>query len=145
MIAEAMKAGGITAMKDPTRGGIANTLNEWCSKSKVGLDITEKDIPLRQGVVSACEMLGLDPQHRQRGQGHHRLRTEVAEDVLRALRGNKYGRDATIIGRAVESEVPGRPEDRGGRKKDTGTSCGRPVPGYAEVSLRSWSDECGCA
>ena len=107
MIAEAMKAGGITAMKDPTRGGIANTLNEWCSKSKVGLDITEKDIPLRQGVVSACEMLGLDPfSIGNEGKVIIACVPEVAEDVLRALRGNKYGRDAAIIGRAVESEVP---------------------------------------
>ncbi|NLN71484.1 MAG: hydrogenase expression/formation protein HypE [Thermoplasmatales archaeon] len=107
MIAEALKAGGITAMKDPTRGGIANTLNEWTSKSKVGLEIEEKDIPLRQGVVSACEMLGLDPfSIGNEGKAIIACVPEMAEDVLKALRGHKYGKDAAIIGRAVESDIP---------------------------------------
>ena len=59
--AEGLKAGGIVAMKDPTRGGLANTLNEWCSKSHIGMEIDYADIPLREGVVSACDLLGIDP------------------------------------------------------------------------------------
>lgn len=107
MIAGGLKVGGITAMKDPTRGGIANTLNEWSVKSNVGLDITEKDIPLRDGVVSACEMLGLDPLSiGNEGKVIIACVPEMAEEVLEAIRNDKYGRDAAIIGRAVESDVP---------------------------------------
>ena len=58
-------------------------------------------------MVSACEMLGLDPfSIGNEGKVIIACVPEMAEDVLRALRGNKYGRDAAIIGRAVESEVP---------------------------------------
>ncbi|MCK5560751.1 MAG: hydrogenase expression/formation protein HypE, partial [Thermoplasmata archaeon] len=60
MIALALKEGGIVAMKDPTRGGLANTLHEWSAKSKIGIKIEEDNIPIREGVLAACEMLGIE-------------------------------------------------------------------------------------
>ena len=53
--------GGVVAMKDPTRGGLADALNEWAEKSKVGILIQEDKVPIRNDVQTACEMLGLDP------------------------------------------------------------------------------------
>ncbi len=53
--------GGVVAMKDPTRGGLADALNEWTEKSKIGILIQEEKIPIHQDVQTACEMLGLDP------------------------------------------------------------------------------------
>lgn len=61
MIKKAMKTGGIVSMKDPTRGGLANTLNELSEKSGVGILIEEEKIPIRDAVRSACDMLGMDP------------------------------------------------------------------------------------
>src|SRR3990170_2814654 len=55
------EVGGIVAMKDPTRGGLSNALNEWSQKSKVGILVVEEKIPVREDVRSACEMLGIDP------------------------------------------------------------------------------------
>jgi hydrogenase expression/formation protein HypE len=61
MVEKALAVGGITAMKDPTRGGLAAALNEWAAKNKLGLLIHEERIPLRDEVVAASEMLGIDP------------------------------------------------------------------------------------
>ena len=55
------EVGGIVAMKDPTRGGLSEALNEWSQKSKVGMLAVEEKIPIREDVRSACEMLGIDP------------------------------------------------------------------------------------
>src|SRR3990170_6656241 len=55
------KVGGVVAMKDPTRGGLADALNEFSEKSKTGILIHEDKVPIRQDVRAACEMLGLDP------------------------------------------------------------------------------------
>ena len=107
LIAEGLKTGGIVTMKDPTRGGLANTLNEWCSKSNIGMEINEKDIPLRDGVVSACEMLGIDPLSiGNEGKVVIACVPEMAEEVLKAIRSHPLGKNAAIIGRAVESKIP---------------------------------------
>jgi len=101
MIEKALTVGGITAMKDPTRGGVANALNEWADKSKVGIVIEEKDIPLREPVVAACEMLGIDPlEIGNEGKALIAVVPERAEEVLAALRRTEEGRDAAIIGKA---------------------------------------------
>lgn len=103
MIAEGLKAGGIVAMKDPTRGGIANTLNEWCSKSHVGMEIDYSAIPLRDGVVNACELLGIDPLSiGNEGKCIMGVVPEMADEVLKAIRATPEGRNAAIIGHAVD-------------------------------------------
>ncbi len=103
MIAEGLKAGGIVAMKDPTRGGLANTLNEWCSKSHIGMEIDYSAIPLREGVVSACDLLGIDPLCiGNEGKAVIGVVPEMAEEVLKAIRRTPEGKNAAIIGKAVE-------------------------------------------
>lgn len=107
LIEQGLKTGGIVSMKDPTRGGLANTLNEWCSKSKIGMEIDEKSIPLDEGVVNACEMLGIDPLSiGNEGKVVIGCVPEMAEDVVKALHSHKLGKKAAIIGYATESKTP---------------------------------------
>lgn len=107
LIAEGLKVGGIVSMKDPTRGGIANTLNEWCSKSKIAMEIDEPSIPIRDGVVNACEMLGIDPYSiGNEGKVVMACVPEMADQVVAALRKHPLGKNAAVIGRAIESEIP---------------------------------------
>lgn len=61
LIMRCLEVGGIKAMKDPTRGGLANTLNEMATKSKNGILLEEKKIPIGRGVKSAGDILGIDP------------------------------------------------------------------------------------
>ncbi|MCL2148151.1 MAG: hydrogenase expression/formation protein HypE [Methanomassiliicoccaceae archaeon] len=103
MIAEGLRAGGIVSMKDPTRGGLANTLNEWCSKSRVGIEVEQASIPVREGVAGACDLLGIDPLSiGNEGKAVIGCVPDLAEDVLKAIRGIPEGRDAAIIGVAKE-------------------------------------------
>lgn len=105
LIEEGLKTGGIVSMKDPTRGGLANTLNEWCSKSKVGMTIEEKDIPLNEGVVNACEMLGIDPLSiGNEGKVVIGCVPEMAEELVKTLRKHKLGKNAAIIGYAEKTD-----------------------------------------
>ncbi|MDV0444693.1 Carbamoyl dehydratase HypE [Methanimicrococcus sp. At1] len=98
----------VTAMKDPTRGGVADALNEMAQKSKVGIRIYEEKLPIREAVVTSCEMLGLDPlEIANEGKAVIGVRPECAEAVLALLKQNTYGKDAAIIGEVVE-EKPGK-------------------------------------
>ncbi|RLI35794.1 hydrogenase expression/formation protein HypE [Candidatus Bathyarchaeota archaeon] len=98
------EVGGIVAMKDPTRGGLSNSLNEWAEKSKVGILIREEAIPIREGVRAACEMLGIDPlEVGNEGKLVIGVVPEKAEEVLEALRSHPQGREAQIIGEATDS------------------------------------------
>ncbi|MDR0522989.1 MAG: hydrogenase expression/formation protein HypE [Candidatus Methanoplasma sp.] len=129
MIAECLKAGGVVSMKDPTRGGLANTLNEWCSKSRVGMEIDQRSIPVRESVASACDLLGIDPLSiGNEGKAVIGCVPEMAEGVLKALRRTREGRDAAIIGYATDG--PGRvilKTEVGGRRILEAPS-GDPVP-----------------
>ena len=129
MIEKALRVGGIVAMKDPTRGGIANTLNEWAEKSKCQLDINEEDIPIRDGVENACELLGIEPLNiGNEGKCIISVVPEMAEEVLKALKTTPEGKDAAIIGRAVDgpSRVVLRTEIGG--KRILEPPSGDPVP-----------------
>ena len=107
LISKGLKVGGIVSMKDPTRGGLANTLNEWCSKSNVGMEIRESEIPLKDGVVNACEMLGIDPLTiGNEGKVVIGCVPEMAEEILKAIKSHPLGKDASIIGYATESKIP---------------------------------------
>lgn len=108
MIEKALAVGGITAMKDPTRGGLSATLNEWAAKNTLGLRIHEERIPLKEEVVAASEMLGIDPfVVANEGKAIVGVKAEKAEEVLEAIKSTKVGRDAQIIGE-VMSEYAGR-------------------------------------
>jgi len=102
VIKRLLEVGGIVAMKDPTRGGLSNSLNEWSHKSKVGIMVHEMKIPVRGDVRAACEMLGLDPMEiGNEGKVLIGVVPQKAEEVLTTLRATKEGKDAQIIGEAT--------------------------------------------
>jgi hydrogenase expression/formation protein HypE len=99
VILQLLQIGGIVAMKDTTRSGLANTLNEWRDKSQTGLLIQEDAIPIKEGVQAACEMLGIDPLDiGNEGKLVIGVVPEKAEAVLDCLLSFPEGRDAAIIG-----------------------------------------------
>jgi len=99
---------GIHAMRDPTRGGLATTLNEVAEQSRVGIRMEEEAIPVREEVRGACEMLGLDPLYvANEGKLVAIVALEDANAVLAAMRQDQYGKDAAIIGEVCQ-EHPGR-------------------------------------
>ncbi len=103
MVKAALDVGGVNAMKDPTRGGIANALNELASKSGVGMLIDEDKIPLKREVVAASEMLGIDPYEvANEGKVIMSVNKNQAEEILEAIRNTKYGKEAQIIGEVTE-------------------------------------------
>ncbi|HSV42140.1 MAG TPA: hydrogenase expression/formation protein HypE, partial [Methanomassiliicoccales archaeon] len=94
-IAEILKVGGAVCMKDPTRGGLANAINEWSSKSKVGVELDEMAIPLSEPVRNASEMLGLDPLTiGNEGKVLIGVVPEMAEEVLKVMRRHELGKNA---------------------------------------------------
>ncbi len=109
LVAEMLKASlNIHCLRDPTRGGLATTLNELAEQSKVSIRIEEEKLPLREEVFSACEMLGFDPLYvANEGKLVAIVAAEDAAKVLKAMQGNRYGKEAAIIG-GVEAEHPGR-------------------------------------
>jgi hydrogenase expression/formation protein HypE len=108
MIAEVLDAvgGAVHAMRDPTRGGLASTLNEIAHASGVGIAIDEARLPVRVEVQSACELLGLDPVYvANEGKAVFFVAAEAADKVLAVLRAHPLGRDAARIGQ-VTAEHP---------------------------------------
>jgi hydrogenase expression/formation protein HypE len=107
LIQKALQVGGITAMKDPTRGGLSATLNEFAKKSGVSLIINEADLPFQREVLAASQMLGLDPlEVTCEGKALISVDASKADAVLQAIRDTKYGKQARIIGEATD-ERPG--------------------------------------
>ncbi|MBN1454657.1 MAG: hydrogenase expression/formation protein HypE [Methanomicrobia archaeon] len=124
-----LEVGGIVAMKDPTRGGLANLLNEFSAKSNVGILIEEAAIPVRESVRSACELLGIDPlEVGNEGKLVLGVVKEKADAVLAALRATKQGRDAAIIGTATDDLKGVVMKTRVGGMRIVETPIGDPVP-----------------
>lgn len=101
LISDVLDAVGtaVHAMRDPTRGGLASTLNEIAHSSDVGVAIDETSLPVRPEVQSACELLGLDPVYvANEGKAVFFVAPEAADAVLGILRGHPLGRDAARIG-----------------------------------------------
>ncbi len=93
----------IHAMRDPTRGGVAATLNELAQSSSVGVEINEATIPVKPDVRGACELLGIDPLHvANEGKLVLAVAADDAEKVLKVMRSFDLGRDAVIIGSVVD-------------------------------------------
>lgn len=89
----------VRCFRDPTRGGIASTLNELASQSGVDFTINEDDVPVKDAVRGACEMLGYDIfQVANEGKMVCVVPADQAEAALNAMRKSKYGKDAAIIG-----------------------------------------------
>ncbi len=92
-------------LRDPTRGGLASTLNEIALQSGVGFRIGESAIPVREEVAAACELLGLDPLYvANEGKLVAVVAPEAAETLLAVLRAHPLGRDASLIGEATRDE-----------------------------------------
>jgi hydrogenase expression/formation protein HypE len=97
----------IRAMRDPTRGGVASTLNELAAASRVGVTVTESALPIRGEVRAACEMLGLDPLYvANEGKLIAVVPPDESEHLVDVMRTHPLGRNAAIIGTVV-SEHPG--------------------------------------
>ena len=98
----------IHVLRDPTRGGVATTLNEIAHQSQVGIIVNETSIPVRPAVASVCEMLGFDPMYvANEGKLLAIVSPEDADKVLATMRLTKYGQDSVIIG-----EVLDKPQNR---------------------------------
>ncbi len=98
----------IHSLRDPTRGGLATTLNELADQSGVGIDLEEELIPVNEAVRAACELLGFDPLYvANEGKLIAIVAPGDAKAVLDAMKKNAYGRDSVIIGE-VTAKHPGR-------------------------------------
>jgi hydrogenase expression/formation protein HypE len=107
LVAEMVRVAGgsLRLLRDPTRGGLATTLNEIAQHSKVGFLIEESAIPVRPEVAAACELLGLDPLYvANEGKLVAIVAPEAAEIVLAAMRAHPLGRDAVLVGKAVADD-----------------------------------------
>ncbi|MHA1221145.1 MAG: hydrogenase expression/formation protein HypE [Candidatus Heimdallarchaeota archaeon] len=103
----ALNVGGIVAMKDPTRGGLASALNEFAEKSNVSLWLEDEIIPVAPAVTAASEMLGLEPLGVTcEGRVLIGVQADKAEQVLAAIKAQPNGENAAIIGE-VRAERPG--------------------------------------
>ena len=97
----------IHVLRDPTRGGVATVLNEIDDSSKVGISISEKNIPISEEVKGACEILGFDPLYvANDGKLISFVPPQAVEKVLTAMRSHPLGTNSTLIGE-VTSEHPG--------------------------------------
>lgn len=97
------KTDAVQFMRDPTRGGLATTLNEIAENSGLGIVIKEKDIPISEKVRVACELLGLDPLYiANEGTAIMIVKEKGAEKVLKLLRKHRLGKNARIIGEVVK-------------------------------------------
>ena len=95
----------VRAMRDPTRGGLASTLNEIAAQSHVGIMLRETAIPVHAGVRGACEVLGLDPLHvANEGKLAAIVPPEFAEPTVAAMRRHPLGAEAAIIGTVTERD-----------------------------------------
>lgn len=106
LVSVILQAGKVKVLRDPTRGGLATTLNEIAGQSKVTINIEEGKIPVKPEVKGACEMLGLDPLYvANEGKLIAIVPGRDAEGILKAMRQDPLGKDAAILGK-VETGKP---------------------------------------
>jgi hydrogenase expression/formation protein HypE len=95
-------AGAIRCMRDPTRGGVASTLNEIAEQSAVGIEIDERALVIHNTVRGACELLGLDPLYvANEGKLVAVVEREQADAIVEAMRRHTLGGDAAVIGQVT--------------------------------------------
>ena len=123
------EVGGVVSMKDPTRGGLADALNEFSEKSKKGILIHEDKVPIRNDVRAACEMLGLDPLE-VGNEGKIIIGTVAAkaEQILKFLKETAEGKDAEIIGEVTREFTGVAMQTAVGGKRIIARPIGDPVP-----------------
>jgi len=110
LVAQALAVGGehVHVLRDPTRGGVASTLNEIAQAANLGLRLDEAAIPVWDDVRGACEILGLDPLYvANEGKCLVIVARQAAEAVLAALQAHPLGREAALIGEVL-ADHPGR-------------------------------------
>ena len=96
----------IHLMRDPTRGGLATVLNEIAQDAKLGIDISQKNIPVEEEVYGACEMLGLDPLYvANEGLFVAAVDASIADAFLLQLKNWEHGSQASIIGEVTTEHV----------------------------------------
>ena len=101
-------APGVRVLRDPTRGGVATTLNEFVEGTALGIELEEARIPVRPQVQAACDMLGLDPLYcANEGKLLAVVAPEDADKVLAAMKNHELGTDAAIVGEVTE-RYPGK-------------------------------------
>jgi hydrogenase expression/formation protein HypE len=123
------EVGGVVSLKDPTRGGLADALNEWAEKSKVGILISEDDVPIREDVQAACDMLGLDPlEVGNEGKYIIGVVAQKAQEALEFLKQTEEGKKAQIIGEATAQFKGVAMQTQVGGKRIIARPVGDPVP-----------------
>ncbi|MGA2112161.1 MAG: hydrogenase expression/formation protein HypE [Anaerolineales bacterium] len=96
----------IHVLRDPTRGGLATTLNEIAVQSQIGIKIREAAVPVRPAVAAACELLGFDPLYvANEGKLIGLVAAKDAQTVLAAMRQTRYGAEAVVIGEVVREPI----------------------------------------
>ena len=107
LVAEMLEtSANLHCLRDPTRGGLAATLNEFAQQSQVGINIDEESIPINKAVLSACELLGFDPLYvANEGKLLAVVAPADADKVLAKMKRNQYGREAAIIGEVVNEHL----------------------------------------
>ena len=129
LMQKAMNEGGVVSAKDPTRGGLSNTINEFSEKSGIGILLQEDCIPIPEGVVSACDMLGIDPlEIGNEGKVVFGVVQEKVDDVLSVIKKHPLGRNAMIIGEATDTVKGVVLETMVGGKRLLHKPLGDPVP-----------------
>ncbi len=129
LMEKALTVGGVVSAKDPTRGGLSNTVNEFSEKSKIGLLLDEESIPIPTGVRSACDMLGIDPlEIGNEGKVVIGVVKEKADDVLKVIKCHPLGKNAVIIGEATDEFKGVVLETIVGGKRNLHKPIGDPVP-----------------
>jgi hydrogenase expression/formation protein HypE len=98
-----LEAGEVHVLRDPTRGGLATTLNEIARQSNVVIELQDQQIPVKPQVRAACEMLGFDPLYvANEGKLIAFVKADDAEKILSVMKQNSYGRDAVVIGKVID-------------------------------------------
>lgn len=97
----------IHVLRDPTRGGVATTLNEIAAQSNVTIQINEEDLPIKREVQGVCELLGMEPLYMaNEGKLLVFVPDDQSEKVLDTIKNTKYGENAAIIGEVIASGEP---------------------------------------
>jgi hydrogenase expression/formation protein HypE len=131
LVARALAAGGgaVTAMKDPTRGGLSSALHEMADKSGAGIVLDERSVPVSPVVGAAADLLGIDPLHiANEGKAVLGVRPEAAERVLAALRAHPLGENAAIVGTCIAEHAGAVILDTGFGRRLLSEPEGEPLP-----------------
>lgn len=108
---QAAGAGALRCFRDPTRGGLASTLNELAGQSQVDIEIDEEAVPVKPAVLGACDMLGYDVlQVANEGKMVCVVSADRADEALAAMKASPYGHDAAIIGEVLQARADRGPK-----------------------------------